>query len=107
MIGKLAERGLPIRLIINRLRREMVRAGDMLAVDDVCEILSDEPLGVVPDDEEIIDYTNRGEPIVLNADARLAAVYTKIARRLEGELVPFTAFNAPGFFGRFFGRKAG
>ena len=107
VIGKLNERGLPLRLIVNRLRPEMVRSGDMLSVEDVCEILSAELLGIVPDDEEIIDTTNRGEPIVLSGENRLAAIYGKIARRLEGELVPFTTFNAPGFFGRFFGRKAG
>jgi septum site-determining protein MinD len=107
VIGKLNERGLPLRLIVNRLRPEMVRAGDMLSVDDVCDILSAELLGIVPDDEEVIDTTNRGEPLALGSDSQLAEVYGKIARRLEGELVPFTTFAAPGFFGRFFGRKAG
>jgi septum site-determining protein MinD len=106
VIGKLHERGLPLRLIVNRVRPEMVRSGDMLSVEDVTDILSAELLGVVPDDEEIIDTTNRGEPIALNPDARLALIYDKIARRLEGELVPFTTFSAPGFFGRLF-RKAG
>lgn len=107
VIGKLQARGLPMRLIVNRLRPEMVRAGDMLSVDDVCEILSAELIGIVPDDAEIIDTTNRGEPAALNAEGRLGAIYAKIARRLEGELVPFTTFNAPGLLGRFFGRKAG
>jgi septum site-determining protein MinD len=106
VIGKLHERGLPVRLIINRIRPEMVRSGDMLSVDDVTEILAAELLGIVPDDEEVIDTTNKGEPIALVAESRLAAIYAKIARRLEGELVPFTALNAPGFFERLF-RKAG
>ncbi len=100
VIGKLKERGLPLRLVVNRVRPEMVKSGDMMSVDDVCEILSAELLGIVPDDEEIIDTTNRGEPIVLDPASRLGAVYDKIARRLEGEIVPFTQFDAPGFFGR-------
>src|SRR4029077_4651204 len=54
------------RLIVNRVRTEMVKTGDMLAVDDVAEILGRDVLGVVPDDEEIIDTTNRGEPGVLD-----------------------------------------
>jgi septum site-determining protein MinD len=106
VIGKLRERGLPLRLIVNRIRPEMVRSGDMLSVDDVTDILSAELLGIVPDDPEIIDTTNRGEPIVLQPEARLAAIYGKIARRLEGEIVPFTPLNPPGFFERIFG-KAG
>lgn len=107
VIGKLNERGLPLRLIVNRIRPEMVRAGDMLSVDDVCEILSVELLGIIPDDEEIIDTTNRGEPLVLSDESRLAAIYTRIARRLEGELVPFTPLAPPSFFSRLLGRKAG
>jgi septum site-determining protein MinD len=106
VIGKLHERGLPLRLIVNRLRPEMVRSGDMLSVDDVTDILSAELLGIVPDDEEIIDTTNRGEPIVLQPESRLAVVYDKIARRLEGELVEFTSFSAPGFFARIFGKAS-
>ena len=105
--GKVAEKKLPVRLIVNRVRPEMVRSGDMLSIEDVCEILSAELLGVIPDDEEIIDTTNRGEPIVLSEQARLAVIYEKIARRLEGELIPFTNFDKQGFFGRLFARKAG
>lgn len=108
VVGKLSERPIPLRLIINRIRPDMVRTGDMLSIDDVCEILSIELLGIIPDDEEIIDTTNRGEPLVLGEGYRLRSIYEKIARRLEGELVPFTNLDAPGFFGRIFGAlKAG
>ncbi len=100
VVGKLSAAGIPLRLIVNRIRPEMVKTGDMMSVDDVCEILSAELLGAIPDDEEIIDTTNRGEPIVLDETKRLAIVYDKIARRLDGELVPFTNFDAPNFFGR-------
>ncbi len=100
VVGKIADAGKPIRLIVNRLRPEMVRSGDMLSVEDVSDVLSIELLGVVPDDEEVIDTTNRGEPIVLNEANRLRAIYDKIARRLEGELVPFTSFDNQTFFGR-------
>ena len=102
VIGKLNERALPYRLIVNRVRADMVRSGDMMSVDDVCDILSSELLGIVPDDEEIIDTTNRGEPVVLAEASRLGAIYDKIARRLEGELVPFTRLDEPGLFGRLF-----
>ena len=80
----------------------MVKSGDMMTVEDVCEILQSELLGVIPDDEEIIDTTNRGEPVVLDETSRLALIFDKIARRLDGEIVPFTNFNAPTLFGRLF-----
>ena len=108
VIGKLAEKNIPMRLIVNRIRPEMVRTGDMLSIDDVCEILSIELLGIIPDDEEIIDTTNRGEPLVLGEGYRLRSIYEKIVRRLEGDLIPFTNLDAPGFFGRLIGAlKAG
>ncbi len=110
VIGKLGERGMPMRLIVNRVRPEMVRSGDMMSVDDVCEILSAELLGIVPDAEEIIDTTNRGEPIVLDSTTRLSTIYDKIARRLKGELVPFTRLEPvqAGFFDKLFSMwKAG
>jgi septum site-determining protein MinD len=103
VVGKLTDRGKPIRLIVNRLRADMVRSGDMLSVEDVCEILAVELLGIVPDDGEIIDTTNRGEPIVLDEGSKLRGIYDKIARRLEGEIVPFTSFDHQGFFGRLIG----
>ncbi|HVA27746.1 MAG TPA: septum site-determining protein MinD [Candidatus Baltobacteraceae bacterium] len=108
VVGKLNDKALPTRLIINRLRPEMVRTGDMLSVEDVCEILSIELLGIIPDDEEIIDTTNRGEPVVLDEASKLRTIYDKIARRLGGDVVPFTSFDSQGFFGRLFGGlKAG
>jgi septum site-determining protein MinD len=100
VVGKLKEAKKPFRLIVNRVRPEMVKSGDMLSVDDVCSVLSADLLGVVPDDEEVIDTTNRGEPIVLDETQRLAAIYDKIARRLNGERVPFTRLEPPGLFNR-------
>ena len=108
VIGKLTVKGMPIRLIVNRIRPEMVRSGDMLSIDDVCEILSAELLGIVPDDEDVIDTTNRGEPLALDPSKRLASIYEKIARRLQGEIVPFTNLESKRFFDRLFaGLKAG
>ena len=107
VIGKLNDRDMPIRLIVNRVRPEMVRSGDMMSVDDVVEILGVKLIGLIPDDEEVIDTTNRGEPVVLTPDSRLGEIYEKIARRVDGENIPFTTLTAPGMLSRLFGRKAG
>ena len=39
-------------LIVNRLRMDMVKRGDMMSVDDVCDILAIPLLGAVPDGVE-------------------------------------------------------
>ena len=88
------------RLIVNRVRLEMVRTGDMLSVEDVAEILGREVIGVIPDDEDIIDTTNRGEPVVLDPNRRLARVYTAVARRLLGEHTPLPNLEDDGIWSR-------
>ncbi len=102
VVGKLRERELPLQLIVNRVRPEMVKTGEMMSVEDVAEILGAEVLGVIPDDEGVIDTTNRGEPLVLDETQKLAAIYLRIARRLEGEELPLTDLESPSFFSKLF-----
>jgi len=79
-----------INLIVNRLKPAMVQEDMMMSVKDVQEILAIPLIGVVPDDEKVIVSTNRGEPLVLSQTVSLAGIaFGNIARRLEGENVPF------------------
>ena len=88
-------------LIVNRLRVDMVKRGDMMSVDDVKEILSVDVLGVVPDDEDVVITTNKGEPAVTEENSRAGRAYRNITLRLMGEEVPFMDLSeTEGFFGR-------
>jgi septum site-determining protein MinD len=79
-----------LHLIVNRLKPAMVQDDMMMSVKDVQEILAIPLLGVIPDDERVIVSTNRGEPLVLSPNVSLAGIaLNNIARRLEGESVPF------------------
>lgn len=79
-----------IHLIINRLKPRMVQADQMMSVQDVQEILAIPLIGVIPDDERVIISSNRGEPLVLAEHVSLpGTAVNNIARRLEGEQVPF------------------
>jgi septum site-determining protein MinD len=76
------------RLIVNRLRPALVEAQQMMSVEDICEILSVELLGIVPDDEDIVISTNKGEPLALSHSSKKAGqAYRNIARRITGEEV--------------------
>jgi len=75
-------------LILNRIKNDMVKRGDMMALEDVTEILAIDVLGVVPDDEEIVIYTNRGEPCVTDDKSFAGQAFRDIVRRLLGETVP-------------------
>ena len=79
---------MPARLIINRLRPQLVRKGTMMSVDDVLEILRLDLIGVVPDDKEVIVATNRGKPVVDISGSPTGAALRRIASRLLGENVP-------------------
>ncbi len=84
-----AEEKGPADLIVNRLRLDMVRRGDMLNTSDVIDILAINLLGIVPDDESIIVSTNKGRPAVLENGSLAGHAFRNIARRVMGENVPF------------------
>jgi septum site-determining protein MinD len=84
-----AEEKGPARLIINRLNPSMVRRGDMLNAEDVLELLAIELIGIVPEDEHVITGSNRGQPVALDGKSRAGEAFHNIARRLNGEQVPF------------------
>ena len=80
------------QLVINRLRVDMVKKGDMMSVEDVTEILAIDLLGVIPDDESVVIATNQGEPVV-GEESPAGKGYENICRRLTGEEIPVTDFS--------------
>ncbi len=96
-----AEEKGPGRLLVNRFKPEMVRRGDMLATDDILDVLAIELIGVVPEDEAVLVASNRGTPAALDERSKAGRAFRNIARRLRGEAVPFEDYEArDGFFGR-------
>ena len=79
----------PGYLILNRVKLEMVKRGDMLSTEDVLDVLAIPLLGVIPEDEVILVATNRGTPAALDEKSRAGQAFRNIARRLQGEEVPF------------------
>lgn len=79
-----------IRLIVNRLRPEMVQMDEMISVEDIVDLLVVPLIGIVPDDKRIITSSNRGEPLVLSPETTLPSLAIKnVAKRLQGLDVPF------------------
>ena len=76
------------RLVINRLRIDMVKDKNMLSVEDILDILAVKLLGLVPDDETVVISTNKGEPLVYKGDSLAAKAFKNIASRIEGVEVP-------------------
>ena len=81
-----------IDLIINRLRYDMVKRGEMMTAADVVDILSIPLIGIVPDDENVVIATNQGEPLVGNG-TMAGRAYQNICERILGREIPFIDFE--------------
>ena len=76
------------KIVVNRLRIDMVKEKNMLSVEDILDILAVKLLGVVPDDENVVISTNKGEPLVYKGDSLAAKAFKNIASRIESVEVP-------------------
>ena len=93
-----AEEKGPVKLVINRVNPSLTKRGDMLTPDDVIELLAIELIGVIPDDENVVISTNRGQPVALDAKSKSGQAFKNIAKRLKGESVPFMNIDDKGDF---------
>ena len=101
IIGMLEAEGInDPRVIINRIVIDMVNRGQMMNIDDIIEILAIDLLGVVPDDENIVVSTNKGEPIVLEDEAKAGQAFRNIAKRIKGEDLPLMSLEEDTFISR-------
>ncbi|MBN1963665.1 MAG: septum site-determining protein MinD [Anaerolineae bacterium] len=99
IIGLLeAEEKGPGRLIVNRVKIDLVRRGEMLSMDDVVDILAIKLIGVVPEDENVLTSSNRGEPAAGDEKSRAGQAFRNIARRITGDEVPFMSLEESGGF---------
>jgi len=85
-------------LVINRINSGMVQRGDMLAAEDVLELLAIQLIGLVPEDESVIVSTNKGIPIALNNNSKVGTAFRNIASRISGNEIPFLDLDAESGF---------
>lgn len=96
-------------LLLTRYNPARAARGEMLSVEDVLEILAIPLLGIVPESAEVLNASNVGCPITLNApESAPARAYIEAARRLLGETIDIVVptDKQPGLLGRLFGKKA-
>lgn len=99
IIGMVEAHDLPEpELIINRYRPGLISRGDMLAREDVLEILAIPLIGIVPDHEDVITSANRGVPAAFTDDSVVGLAYRRIARRLQGEELAIPSFEEKATF---------
>lgn len=100
IIGRLQAANKEIKLIVNRIRPQMVKDGTMLDMTAIDDILSLECIGQVPDDDKVVDSANRGVPVVESKDSAAGDAYRDIVGRVCGEDIPFKELTPESFWQR-------
>ena len=100
IIGKLQASNKKIKLVVNRIRPQMVKDGTMLDMTSIDDILSVACIGQVPDDEKVVDSANRGVPVVEWKDSAAGDAYRDIVGRVCGEEIPFKPLETENFWQR-------
>ena len=94
IIGLLEKKEIePPTLVINRIRKHMMKNGDMLDIDEIVQVLSIDLIGIVLDDDEVIKASNHGEPVAFQPNSKASIAYRNIARRILGESVPLQSLE--------------
>ncbi|MDX9874753.1 MAG: septum site-determining protein MinD [Spongiibacteraceae bacterium] len=100
----------PIRehLLLTRYSPERVERGEMLSVSDVQEILSIPLLGVIPESQAVLNASNSGRPVILDAESNAGQAYADAIARLLGEEVEhrFITARKKGLLKRLLGSVA-
>jgi len=92
-------------LLLTRYNPDRVEKGEMLSIADVEEVLGIKTLGVIPESSDVLDASNKGEPVILAAESSAGQAYDDAVARLLGEDRPmrFTQAEKKGFFSKLFG----
>ncbi|WP_256645342.1 septum site-determining protein MinD [Thermomonas paludicola] len=103
-----AERGegdVVAHLLLTRYSPQRVENGEMLSIKDVEEVLGLATLGVIPESGDVLNASNKGEPVIMDPESIAGQAYEDAVARLLGEDRPlrFTTVEKKGFFSKLFG----
>ncbi len=87
----LAEKKIPAKMIINRLRPRKIMDGSMPDIDQIIDEAALQLLGAIPEDETVAVANANGRPLPLDCNA--AICFSNIARRFIGDAVPLAALE--------------
>lgn len=113
MLGSKTKRAIegkePIKehLLITRYNPARVADGQMLALEDIQDILRIQLIGVIPESESVLTASNQGTPAVHLTGTDVSEAYKDVIARFLGEEKPlrFVEPEKTGFLKRLFGKK--
>ena len=102
-----AERGERVDdfLLLTRYNPVRVESGEMLSIKDVEEILGLKVLGVIPESTDVLNASNKGEPVILDMETPAGQAYDDAVARLLGQerALRFTQVEKKGLLSKLFG----
>lgn len=103
--AEMGEEPIKEHLLLTRYSPARVERGEMLAVDDVLDILAIPLIGVIPESEAVLSASNQGTPVILDEESDAGKAYYDAVARLLGEEkeMRFTSIQKKGFFKRLMG----
>jgi septum site-determining protein MinD len=98
-------KNVPAFLLLTRYSPVRVESGEMLSITDVEEVLGLKAIGVVPESGDVLNASNKGEPVILDPESAAGQAYEDAVGRILGEERPmrFTTVEKKGFFSKLFG----
>lgn len=89
-----------IRLVLNRIKPELIEKKVLMNVDDCMDVLSIPLLGIIPDDIEVTELVPNGA-LIAQTDKGAGKAFCNIVRRMMGSNVPIMDMDEgrkKGFF---------
>lgn len=92
-------------LLLTRYSPARVETGEMLSIADVEEVLGLKSIGVIPESGDVLNASNKGEPVILDMESPAGQAYDDAVARILGQERPmrFTTAEKKGFFSKLFG----
>ena len=77
----------------------------MLSITDVEDVLGLKTVGVIPESGDVLNASNKGEPVILDMESEAGQAYDDAVARIMGEERPmrFVQLEKKGFFSKLFG----
>ena len=92
-------------LLLTRYSPSRVETGEMLSITDVEEVLGLKTIGVIPESGDVLNASNKGEPVILDMESNAGQAYDDAVARLMGQERPmrFTQAAKKGLLAKLFG----
>lgn len=95
VITELEERGIEnIRLVLNKIRPELIEQKVLMNVDDCIDVLSIPILGIIPEDAAVTESMTSGEPLMIPNGYGAGTAFKNISERILGNNVPMMDFES-------------